>query len=261
MNRKHATIIAAIAALYEIIEWIYAVLSDPAAGDELTRALDPMALKLEIAKAAKKVEAVYYTPFLAHATMEPMNCIARVTAGKAEAWVPTQNAESSLAALSEASGVPLANCEVYRTDPGGGFGRRGGAQDYVRQAVQIARQFPGVPIKMLWTREEDQGHDFFRPISMMKGEAGLDAQGHLVGLRIRISGQSINAWSNPGAIVGGKDERQLQGELIAGWAQAARELSDDPARVDRWTEQRLAQALLGQLTIVVGHEDIAAFCG
>jgi isoquinoline 1-oxidoreductase beta subunit len=164
-----------------------------------------------IARAAKKVEAIYSTPFLAHATMEPMNCIARVSANKAEAWAPTQNAESSLASLSEASGVPLANCEVYRTDPGGGFGRRGGGQDYVRQAAQIAKQFPGTPIKLIWTREEDQAHDFFRPISMMKGEAGLDAQGNVVGLRFRIAGQSINAWSSPGNIVGGKDERQLQG--------------------------------------------------
>ena len=164
-----------------------------------------------IAGAAKKVEAVYSTPFLAHATMEPMNCTARVTADRAEAWVPTQNAESSLASLSEAAGVPLANCEVYRTDPGGGFGRRGGGQDYVRQAAEIAKQFPGTPVKLIWTREEDQAHDFFRPISMMKGSAGLDDKGNLVGLHIRISGQSINAFSNPGNIVGSKDERQLQG--------------------------------------------------
>ncbi len=164
-----------------------------------------------IAGSAKKIEAVYSTPFLAHATMEPMNCTARVTADKAEAWVPTQNAESSLASLSEASGIALPNCEVYRTDPGGGFGRRGGGQDYVRQAAEIAKQFPGTPVKLIWTREEDQAHDFFRPISMMKASAGLDAQGNLTGLHMRISGQSINAFSNPGNIVGNRDERQLQG--------------------------------------------------
>jgi isoquinoline 1-oxidoreductase beta subunit len=92
--------------------------------------------------AAKKVEAVYSTPFLAHATMEPMNCTARVTADRAECWVPTQNAEASLAALSEESGIALANCEVHRTDLGCGFGRRGGNQDYTRQAAAIAKQFP-----------------------------------------------------------------------------------------------------------------------
>src|SRR6185295_199210 len=83
--------------------------------------------------AARRVEAVYSTPFLAHATMEPMNCTSRVTADRAEAWVPTQNAEASLAALSEVAGIPIAQCEVYRPDLGGGFGRRGGSQDYTRQ--------------------------------------------------------------------------------------------------------------------------------
>jgi isoquinoline 1-oxidoreductase beta subunit len=164
-----------------------------------------------IAEAAKKVEAVYSTPFLAHATMEPMNATVRVSADKAEVWVPTQNAEASLAALSEASGVPLAKCEVYRNDLGGGFGRRGGTQDYVHQAVAIAKEFPGVPVKLIWTREEDMAHDFYRPISQCKMSAGLDADGNLVGLHVRISGQSINAWLNPAAIKDGKDERQLQG--------------------------------------------------
>jgi isoquinoline 1-oxidoreductase beta subunit len=164
-----------------------------------------------ISGAAKKVEAVYSTPFLAHATMEPMNCTARVSADRAECWVPTQNAEASMAALSEASGVPLANCEVNRTDLGCGFGRRGGNQDYTRQAAVIAKQFPGVPVKLIWTREEDMTHDFYRPISQCKLAAGLDAQGNLTGMHIRISGQSINAFVNPASIADGADRRQLQG--------------------------------------------------
>jgi isoquinoline 1-oxidoreductase beta subunit len=143
--------------------------------------------------------------------MEPMNCTARISADKAEVWVPTQNSEASLAALSEASGLPLAKCEVYRHDLGGGFGRRGGTQDYVRQAVPIAKQFPGIPIKMIWSREEDMTHDFYRPISQCRMSAGLDADGNLVGLHLRVSGQSINAFSNQAAIVDGKDMRQLQG--------------------------------------------------
>jgi len=164
-----------------------------------------------IAEAAKKVEAVYATPFLSHATMEPMNATVRLTADKAECWVPSQNVEASLAALSEASGIPLAKCEVYRVDLGGGFGRRGGTQDFVHQAVAIAKEFPGTPIKLIWSREEDQAHDFFRPISQCKASAGLDEAGNLVGLHVRVSGQSINATLNPGGIVGGKDMRQLQG--------------------------------------------------
>jgi isoquinoline 1-oxidoreductase subunit beta len=164
-----------------------------------------------IAEAAKKVEAVYSTPFLSHATMEPMNATVRLTADKAECWVPSQNVEASLAALSEASGIALANCEVYRVDLGGGFGRRGGTQDYVHQAVAIAKEFPGTPIKLIWSREEDQAHDFYRPISQCKLSAGLDDAGNLVGLHVRVSGQSINATLNPNGIVGGKDMRQLQG--------------------------------------------------
>ena len=164
-----------------------------------------------IAGAAKKIEATYATPFLAHATMEPMNCTARIAADAAEVWVPTQNAEAAHAALSEESGLPLAQCSVHRLDLGGGFGRRGGSQDYVRQATAIAKQFPGVPIKMVWSREEDMAHDFYRPISVCKLTAGLDASGALVGLHARLSGQSINAYVAPQTVLDGKDRRQTQG--------------------------------------------------
>jgi len=143
--------------------------------------------------------------------MEPMNCTARVSADRAEVWVPTQNGEASLAALAEESGLPLNQCEVYKHDLGGGFGRRGGTQDFVRQAVAIAKQIPGVPIKMIWSREEDMAHDFYRPISQCRLAAGLDGAGTLVGLHVRVSGQSINAFLNPAAIASGKDDRQLQG--------------------------------------------------
>ena len=161
--------------------------------------------------AAKKVEAVYSTPFLAHACMEPMNATVKLSADKAEVWVASQNVEASLAALSEASGVPLAKCDVHRLDLGGGFGRRGGTQDFVHQAVAIAKEFPDVPVKLIWSREEDQAHDFYRPISQCRLSAGLDADGKLTGLHVRVSGQSINATLNPAGIVGGKDQRQLQG--------------------------------------------------
>ena len=164
-----------------------------------------------IAGAAKKVEAVYATPFLSHATMEPMNCTVKLSPDKAELWVPSQNAEASMAALSTTAGVPLDKCEVHNHTLGGGFGRRGGTQDYVRYAVAVAKEFPGVPVKVLWSREEDQGHDFYRPISQAKLAAGLDASGNLVGLHIRVSGQSINAWLAPHNIKDGKDRRQLQG--------------------------------------------------
>ena len=165
--------------------------------------------------AAKKVEAVYSTPFLAHATMEPMNRTARVTPERAEVWVPTQNGEASHAALSEESGLPLDKCEVHKHILGGGFGRRGGNQDYTRQAVAIAKQFPGAPVKLVWSREEDMVHDFYRPISTCSLAAGLDDKGNLTALHVRVSGQSINAFQNPGLIKEGRDRRQLQGMWAA----------------------------------------------
>jgi len=164
-----------------------------------------------ISEAPKKIEAVYSTPFLAHAPLEMMNCTVMLSADRADAWVPTQNLEASLAALSEGSGIPLDKCEIHRHDLGGGFGRRGGTQDYVHQAVEIAKAFPDIPIKLIWSREEDQAHDFYRPISQCKMSAGIDAAGDLVGLHVRVSGQSINALANPKGIVDGKDMRQLQG--------------------------------------------------
>ena len=164
-----------------------------------------------IAGAAKKVEAVYSLPFVSHTTMETMNCTVKLTADRAEVWIPTQNPEASLAALSSASGLPLEKCEVYKHDLGGGFGRRIGNQDVVRQAVSIAKHYPGVPVKMIWSREEDQAHDFYRPIAQCRLAAGVDANGNLAGLLVRVSGQSINAFANPAAIKDGKDRRQLQG--------------------------------------------------
>ena len=185
--------------------------------------------------AAKKVEAVYSTPFLAHATMEPMNCTVKISADRAECWVPTQNSEASLAALSEQSGIPLPKCEVYRHDLGGGFGRRGGTQDFVRQATLIAKQFPDVPVKMIWSREEDMGHDFYRPISQCKLAAGLDDKGALVGLHVRVSGQSINAFVESGADrPDNKDDRQLQGYTDKpGDAQLGYTRAESPDRVRR----------------------------
>lgn len=164
-----------------------------------------------ITSAAKKVEAIYTSTFVAHCTMEPMNCVVKVGADSAFAWVPTQNAEASLAALSEASGVPLGKCDVQTMDLGGGLGRRGGTQDFVHQAVAIAKNFPDTPIKLVWSREEDMTHDYYRPISKAKMSAGLDDKGNLVALSVRVSGQSINAYLAPSAIKNNKDTRQLQG--------------------------------------------------
>ena len=164
-----------------------------------------------ISGSAKKVEAIYFTPFRAHVTMEPMNATVKIMGDRAEAWVPTQNAEGSLAALSEATGFPLEKCEIYKLDSGCGLGRRGSTQDFTTYAAKVAQKFPGVPVKVLWSREEDLTHDFYHPIAMAKMSAGLDASGNLTGMHIKVAGQSINATLAPQNIKNGKDERQLQG--------------------------------------------------
>jgi isoquinoline 1-oxidoreductase beta subunit len=173
-----------------------------------------------IAGAAKRVEAVYAYPFQNHATMEPMNATALWTPERCEVWTPTQNGEAALAATAEAAGLPPARCEVYKLHLGGGFGRRGAVHDWVRQAVAIARELPGTPVKLLWTREEDMLHGRYHPITQCKMVGGLDAQGNLVGLQMRISGQSIVAGIFPENIRDGRDPVVFQG-LNAGGAEGA----------------------------------------
>ena len=146
-----------------------------------------------IQNAARTIEAVYGYPYQNHATMEPMNATAKWTPDKCEVWCPTQNGEAALAAAADAAGLPPQQCDVYKLDLGGGFGRRGAFHDFVRQAVQIAREFPGTPVKLLWTREEDMMHGAYHPITKCKLTAGLDEAGNVTALRVRISGQSILA--------------------------------------------------------------------
>ena len=170
-------------------------------------------IKAGLAKATKTVEATYFYPFLNHAPMEPMNATARYTPERCEVWVPTQDGEASFAALLAASGLPADKCEVYKINLGGGFGRRGAFQDYVTQAVQIAKTMPGVPVKLLWSREEDMLHGHYHPIMMGKLTGGLDASGNLVGLHVRLSGQSILAAVRPHIVEQqkGRDPLTFQG--------------------------------------------------
>ena len=163
-----------------------------------------------LAGAAQTIEASYGTPFLNHATLEPMNATARVDGDRVEVWVPSQNGDASLAAAAEAGGVPLANVKVNKISLGGGFGRRG-QQDYTRQAVLLAKQVPGRPIKLIWTREEDMQHGFYRPITQCKLTGSLDAEGRVTGIHMRLSGQSILAFLSPASIKDGTDPIMFQG--------------------------------------------------
>ena len=174
--------------------------------------------KAAIAGAAKKVEAVYAYPYQNHACMEPMNATARFTADNCEVWVPTQDGEASFAALLAASGLPADKCEVYKINLGGGFGRRGAFQDYVTQAVLIAKEMPGIPVKLLWTREEDMIHGRFHPVMQCKLVGGFDKDNNLTGLHMRLSGQSILASVRPAVVEQnkGKDPLVFQGVADAG---------------------------------------------
>jgi isoquinoline 1-oxidoreductase beta subunit len=169
-----------------------------------------------LAGAAKRIEAVYGYPHQNHACMEVMNATAVWTPERCEVWTPTQNGEAALAATAEAAGLPPARCEVHKIHLGGGFGRRGAVHDWVRQAVAIAKQIPGTPIKMIWSREEDMLQGRFHPVTMCKLQGALDAQGNLTGLHMRISGQSIVAGIFPQNIRDGRDPVVFQGLNASG---------------------------------------------
>ncbi len=173
-----------------------------------------------LASAAKKVEAVYSYPYQHHVTMEPQNATARYTPDKCEVWCSTQNGEAALAVVSEASGLPVPKCEVYKTFLGGGFGRRSTSHDYVRQAVMVAKEMPGTPVKLLWSREEDMTHGWYHPVTQCKITAGLDKDNNLVAIHYRISGQSILATVAPARMQEGRDPATFSG-FYPGGAEAA----------------------------------------
>jgi isoquinoline 1-oxidoreductase subunit beta len=166
--------------------------------------------KAAIAGAVKKVEAVYTYPYQNHATMEPLNATALYTEDKCEVWCGTQNGEAAFAATLEVSGLPADKCDVHKIMLGGGFGRRG-QTDYVRQAVAIAKQMPGTPIKLLWSREEDMQHGNYHPIMHCKMTGAFDAENNLTGLHMRLSGQSILFALRPQGLVNGMDPVTFQG--------------------------------------------------
>lgn len=140
--------------------------------------------------AARRIDALYQAPYLAHATMEPMNCTAQVKDGKVDIWVPTQVPQMARAMAAQVAGVKETQVTVHVTLLGGGFGRRLEV-DFVGQAVQVAMACQGAPVQLSWSREEDMGHDFYRPMHLAKFQASLDAQGEVTSLRIKSAGDAI----------------------------------------------------------------------
>ncbi len=171
--------------------------------------------KAAVARAARKVEAVYSYPYQNHATLEPLNATALYTSDRCEVWCGTQNGEAAFATVLEVSGLPADKCDVHKQILGGGFGRRG-QTDYVRQAVGIARQMPGTPIKLLWSREEDMQHGKYHPITQCKLTGAFDADNNLTALQIRLSGQSILFSLRPEGLVNGMDPIAFQGLNASG---------------------------------------------
>jgi isoquinoline 1-oxidoreductase subunit beta len=166
--------------------------------------------KAAIAAAAKTVEAVYAYPYQNHACMEPLNATALYTPDKCLVWTSSQNAEAALAATMQASGLPAAKCDVYNTLLGGGFGRRT-RSDYVIQAVEIAKEMPDTPIKLIHSREDDMTNGVYHPITQCKLIGAFDQDNNLTGLHMRISGASILAFARPEAMESGKDPATFQG--------------------------------------------------
>jgi isoquinoline 1-oxidoreductase beta subunit len=141
-------------------------------------------------EAARSVEALYQAPYLAHATLEPMNCTARVAGGKVEVWAPTQVPEMTRAIAARVAGVSPDDVTLHVTLLGGGFGRRLEV-DYVAQAVRVAMDAGGAPVQLIWPREEDTTHDFYRPMSVALLKASFGGRGQVDSIRIKSAGDAI----------------------------------------------------------------------
>ncbi len=167
-------------------------------------------------KAAKTtLEAEYSVPFLAHATMEPMNCTADVRKDSCEVWVGTQIQDGAQQVAAKVTGLPKEKIAVHTTYLGGGFGRRT-ESDFVAQAVLLSKAV-GQPIKLVWSREEDTQHDFYRPAMITKFTAGLDNNGMPTAFKARIVGQSVFQLVFPGMVKNGLDPAAVEGIAELGY--------------------------------------------
>ena len=162
-----------------------------------------------LTQAVKKIEATFVLPYLAHVTMEPMNCTAHVTENRCDVWVPTQNQSGTLEVAQKLTGLKPEQIHIHTTYLGGGFGRRGFV-DYVEEAIQISKA-TGKPIKLIWTREEDIQNDFYRPAYCCKVEGGIDAKGRITAWSHKIAVQSIFEQFAPQMIKNGIDPAAVDG--------------------------------------------------
>jgi isoquinoline 1-oxidoreductase subunit beta len=170
--------------------------------------------KKALGEASKKVDAIYFLPFVAHATMEPMNCTAYVQKDRCDIWVPTQAQTLAQIFASQISGLPMDKIHIHTTFLGCGLGRRGSYPDFVIEAV-IASKAVGKPVKVVWSREEDIKYDFYRAATCQRIEAGLDSQGRLIAWSHKVACSSILKFLNPDWIKDGVDFFSLWGIVDA----------------------------------------------
>ena len=171
-------------------------------------------VKKALSGASKKVEAIYFAPFVAHATMEPMNCTAHVQKDRCDIWAPTQAQILGQIFASQISGLPMDKIHIHTTFLGCGLGRRGSFPDFVIEAV-IASKAVGKPVKVVWSREEDIKYDFYRAATCQRIEAGLDSQGRLIAWSHKVACSSILKFLNPEWIKDGVDFFSLWGIVDA----------------------------------------------
>ena len=162
-----------------------------------------------LASAPRKIEALYEVPFLAHATMEPMNCTADVRSDGCDIYAPTQFQTFSQMTGAKITGLKPEQVRIHTTYLGGGFGRRA-EQDFISEAVELSKAM-NAPVQVTWSREDDMQHDFYRPAVLVKLNAGFDASGTAVAWKSRIVGPSIMSRFFPGSVKNGIDETAVEG--------------------------------------------------
>jgi isoquinoline 1-oxidoreductase subunit beta len=165
--------------------------------------------KKELSQSAKRLEATYILPYLAHVTMEPMNCLVDVRKDSCEIWAPTQFQTGNMATATKITGLKPEQIQIHTTYLGGGFGRRA-FSDYLQEALEISKA-AGRPVKLIWSREDDIKNDFYRPGNACHIRGGLDGKGNLKAWSHHIACQSVFAGFMPQAVKNGVDPQAVEG--------------------------------------------------
>lgn len=163
-----------------------------------------------LAGASKTITAEYFSPYQAHATLEPVNCSAQVLDGECHVWGPIQYQFGAQATAMEMTGMPAEKVHIHTTFLGGGYGRKL-ELDFVAQVVAIAKRTKGKPVRLQWSREDDMTHDFYRPASLNQMSAGIDDKGNVTGISMKMTSQSVTARAFPPFVVDGNDPFMSEG--------------------------------------------------